>query len=91
VLEEALRVLQFREICLDLVEAGPGVQDQGRLREALEQLGQLMDKSQESCAELFACSCPEIDSLTRLAREAGSFGSRLTGNSPLKSCEDAGA
>lgn len=69
VFTEALRVLKFREICTRK-EASP---------ETLKELGRLMNESQESCAQLFQCSCPELDELTRLAREAGAYGSRLTG------------
>ncbi|KIJ51519.1 hypothetical protein M422DRAFT_58977 [Sphaerobolus stellatus SS14] len=72
VLTEALRVLQFRIVCLrdSNSEASHGT---------LQDLGRLMNESQQSCAELFECSCPELDQLTTLAREAGAYGSRLTG------------
>ncbi|KAF5374451.1 hypothetical protein D9615_009120 [Tricholomella constricta] len=69
---EALRVLQFRQTCLD-VAASSGSST------ALESLGRLMNESQTSCAELFQCSCPELNELTQLARNAGAYGSRLTG------------
>ncbi|KAG6879790.1 hypothetical protein C0992_011588 [Termitomyces sp. T32_za158] len=68
VFAEALRVLQFRQTCFEASDTA-----------ALERLGRLMNESQTSCAELFQCSCPEVNELTRLAREAGAYGSRLTG------------
>lgn len=76
VFTEALRVLQFRQICLDTASSP---QESAGNISSLERLGRLMDESQISCAEVFECSCPELDELTRLAREAGAYGSRLTG------------
>ncbi|KAI9279061.1 galactokinase [Umbelopsis sp. AD052] len=67
---EALRVIQFGNVCAN----PPSDSDQ-----VYKQLGGLMNQSQESCSKLFNCSCPELDELTALAREAGAEGSRLTG------------
>ncbi|KAJ7698456.1 Galactokinase [Mycena metata] len=75
VYSEALRVLQFRQLCLDTAAAG----DAGDNVAVLKQLGTLMNESQTSCADDFECSCEELDQLTQLARDAGAYGSRLTG------------
>ncbi|KAH7913500.1 ribosomal protein S5 domain 2-type protein [Hygrophoropsis aurantiaca] len=73
VYEEAMRVLRFREVCLDAAASSTSETS------VLEALGSLMNESQESCSALCECTCPEIDELTRLAREAGAYGSRVTG------------
>ncbi|KAF8910540.1 ribosomal protein S5 domain 2-type protein [Gymnopilus junonius] len=74
VLSEARRVLLFRKTCL---EAASSADLNNKF--FLEDLGRLMNDSQSSCSQLYECSCPELDQLTRLAREAGAYGSRLTG------------
>lgn len=73
VFTEALRVLQFRDLCMD--SRGSSTSPE----EVLVKLGKLMDESQDSCANLFECSCPELDKLTAVAKSLGAYGSRLTG------------
>ena len=46
---------------------------------AVAALGALMDSPHESCATLYDCSCPEVDTLVRIAKRAGAYGSRVTG------------
>lgn len=74
IFSEALRVLQFREHCLE-AETRPD----GENVDTLKALGALMDASQTSCSQLYECSCPELDELTQISRECGAYGSRLTG------------
>lgn len=67
VFTEALRVIKFRS----LLSSPPS--------DLLEQLGALMNTTQDSCREIYDCSCPELDELCDIARAAGAMGSRLTG------------
>ena len=70
VFSEALRVQRFMNL-LDSKDADP---------ESLPQkMGDLINQVQDSCRDQYGCSCPELDELCRIAREAGSYGGRLTG------------
>ncbi|RKF77593.1 Galactokinase [Golovinomyces cichoracearum] len=77
VFSEARRVLDF----LSLLENQKGID--GVIDTSTEdfnhRLGNLMNLTQDSCRENYACSCPEIDDLCEIARRAGAYGSRLTG------------
>ncbi|KAI2648242.1 N-acetylgalactosamine kinase [Labeo rohita] len=64
---EAARVLQFKAVC----DSSPA--------NAIAQLGDLMNRSHESCRDLYECSCPELDQLVDICLQAGAVGSRLTG------------
>ncbi|KAG0054745.1 galactokinase [Gryganskiella cystojenkinii] len=72
---EERRVVQFRDIC----EKAASSSKQTSAETLFSQLGGLMNASQDSCHNLFDCSCDELEELTILAREAGAYGSRLTG------------
>ncbi|OCT47138.1 Galactokinase [Cladophialophora carrionii] len=70
VLEEAGRVLKFRDILTTSGELD---------EEKLIYLGELMNKTQGSCRDVYECSCPEIDEICAIAHKAGAYGTRLTG------------
>nr|AIE43952.1 galactokinase-like protein [Fasciola hepatica] len=72
---EAERVLAFYDLCCKSQLGGDTIKDSRHLSELL---GRLMNESQESCAELYECSCPELDQLVKICRASGAIGSRLT-------------
>ena len=47
--------------------------------DAAEKFGKLMNDSHESCRYDYEISCRELDALVTIGREAGAYGSRLTG------------
>ncbi|KAJ3502434.1 hypothetical protein NLJ89_g8892 [Agrocybe chaxingu] len=70
VFSEARRVLLFRRTCLEAAGSSDS-----NANVYLQNLGSLMNDSQDSCSNLYECSCPELDQLTRIARDAGAIGS----------------
>jgi len=84
VYSEALRVYKF----LHLLESTkkfpvtPGKEPETKETHSTQlykQLGALLNESQTSCHDNFGCSTAELELICKLAREAGSVGSRLTG------------
>jgi galactokinase len=75
---EALRVLQFMALLEEdsARQLPPGGSDTNSYN---QRLGDLLNRTQDSCRDVYDCSCPEIDELCSIARKAGSYGSRLTG------------
>lgn len=67
--EEAFRVIKFKEVCQLEIPA----------TEKAVLLGILMNESQQSCAQLYECSSSKLDELTSMAISFGALGSRLTG------------
>ncbi|KAI1177590.1 galactokinase [Nemania sp. FL0916] len=78
VFTEALRVLQFLSLLEDSTQA-PASSENTTTEEYNQRLGDLLNQTQDSCRDVYECSCPEIDDICRIARDAGSYGSRLTG------------
>ncbi|TKX20204.1 protein GAL3 [Elsinoe australis] len=74
VFSEALRVINF----LALLEgSAPSTEDEGKA--LVKDLGDLLNQTQDSCRDVYECSCEELDELCSLALSAGAVGSRLTG------------
>jgi len=77
VFNEALRVLNFLELLEEPIL--PALTQGSDTTEYNRVLGHVLNGSQDSCRDKYECSCDEIDRICRIAREAGSYGSRLTG------------
>ncbi|KAL1242323.1 N-acetylgalactosamine kinase [Trichinella spiralis] len=73
VIEESMRVKEFRSICDQFAN--------GQLSEdlCLSKLGKLMDDSHHSCSYFYDCSCEELDFIQQMFKKFGAIGSRLTG------------
>lgn len=67
VYSEAARVIAFKAVCDD-----PPAN-------AVQLLGDLMNRSHASCRDMYECSCPELDQLVDICLKSGAIGSRLTG------------
>ncbi|KAK2614129.1 hypothetical protein N8I77_000982 [Diaporthe amygdali] len=76
VFREALRVLDFMSLLEDPANHPDGSADTTAYN---EKLGAMLNDTQDSCRDDYECSCAEIDDICRIARRAGSYGSRLTG------------
>ena len=81
VFTEALRVIEFREVCLRAnATAGEGALP----ADTLAKLGELMDQSHESCSTLCESSCPEVDALCRLAKDAAQTSTSTSNSSSTR-------
>eukprot|EP00164_Ancoracysta_twista_P011034 GFYU01016857.1.p1 GENE.GFYU01016857.1~~GFYU01016857.1.p1 ORF type:complete len:494 (-),score=118.76 GFYU01016857.1:53-1468(-) len=67
---EAQRTYEFAQVC-SRESSDPAA--------TMKTLGDLMNDSHFSCSEKYECSCEELDRLTKMCRDAGALGSRLTG------------
>ena len=81
VYNEAIRVKRFKALLQNPPSPSPSSTNESPVEPhpLLPALGALMNATQESCKNLYNCSCPEIDELCEIARKAGAYGSRLTG------------
>ncbi|KAN0029636.1 hypothetical protein ACTA71_007770 [Dictyostelium dimigraforme] len=77
VFTETQRVYKFSEICKQQFNQQPS--NNSNNYDITPELGKLMNESHESCSKLFECSCPELDTLTKICCDNGALGSRLTG------------
>ena len=74
VFAEALRVLKFLNLLDNPVHTGAS--DTSPFN---TQLGDLLNETQDSCRDLYECSCPELDEIVSISRRAGAYGARVTG------------
>ncbi|KAM7201992.1 Galactokinase [Rhypophila sp. PSN 637] len=79
VFSEALRVLKFMRLLEDPSQRPSPTRGGDETTEYNTKLGALLNETQDSCRDVYECSCPEIDTICSIARKAGSYGSRLTG------------
>ncbi|KFY72312.1 hypothetical protein V499_07537 [Pseudogymnoascus sp. VKM F-103] len=78
VFSEALRVSEFIKLLEQPAEELER-DASGSTESYNRKLGDIMNETQDSCRDLYECSCPELDELCAIARKAGGYGSRLTG------------
>ncbi|KAF6225797.1 hypothetical protein HO133_009799 [Letharia lupina] len=71
VFTEALRVQAFKQLLLNPPADADTV--------LLPRLGDILNESHTSSRDVYVHSCPEIDEMCEIAREAGSYGGRVTG------------
>ena len=71
VFTEALRVQAFKKLLLNPPADADTV--------LLPKLGAILNDSHVSSRDVYVHSCPEIDDMCEIAREAGSYGGRVTG------------
>jgi len=69
VFNEASRVIKFKEICEQEINAD----------EKAKRIGELMNESHASCREFYDCSSEELEKLIGIKIKLGAIGSRLTG------------
>lgn len=74
VVKEARRVIEFKDTLTSSSDSGKKLTSK-----EVGFLGDLMNTTQASCRDVYECSCPEIDEMCKIARNAGALGSRLTG------------
>uniref|UniRef100_A0A7S3R3S0 Galactokinase n=1 Tax=Dunaliella tertiolecta TaxID=3047 RepID=A0A7S3R3S0_DUNTE len=70
------RALHFFSECQRVFDFKSACQQAGT---KLEDLGALLTASHRSCADLYECSCPELEEVVEAAIAAGAKGARLTG------------
>ena len=79
VFSEAKRVYDFKGICDETQTTMNGHNDKNESKDdgsPLAKLGELMFASHESCANMYDCSHPQLDTLVNLSKKHGALGAR---------------